>query len=55
MKKEYEEPIFEIDYFNISSSVGTWDLSGGGWEEEGESPWSIGRTRDSAWGMVGIE
>lgn len=51
MKKEYEEPIFEIDYFNISSSVGTWDLSGFGWEEED----SIGRTRDSAWGMVGIE
>ena len=38
----------EIDFFNFSSSIRTFDLSGGGWEEEGG--WSLRDSEENPWG-----
>ena len=41
MKKEYNSPEAEIDFFNFSSSIRTYDLSSNGYETEDseEQPW----------------
>lgn len=47
-EKEYNSPKAEIDFFNFSSSIRTFDLSGGGWEEEGG--WSLRDSEENPWG-----
>lgn len=48
MKKEYNDPEFDIEFFSISSSICT---SGFGWEEEDENPFGlILESESSSWG-----
>lgn len=47
MKKEYMEPIAELEFFNITSPVTTSRL---GWEEEDGAPWSLRDSKEVAWG-----
>lgn len=46
MKREYEEPLVEIDLFTIASPITTSRL---GWEEEDERPWSLRKSEEISW------
>ena len=49
MKKEYNSPEAEIDFFNILSSKSVITTSFG-WEEEGKTPFSIDNSEENPWG-----
>lgn len=46
MKREYEEPLAEIELFTIASPITTSRL---GWEEEDERPWSLNKSKEISW------
>ena len=47
MKREYEEPLAEIELFTIASPITTSWL---GWEEEGG--WSLRDSEENPWGYI---
>ena len=46
MKREYEEPLAEIELFTIASPITTSRL---GWEEEDDSPYSLRQSKETVW------
>ena len=52
MKKEYNSPEAEIDFFNILSSKSVITTSGFSWEEDGNpnNPFEIDDSEENPWG-----